>query len=264
MQDWCIGGRPPPTSGITAHYTVRHTNLDTTQCRPSPPPPPSAPSSLARRSPSPPRRCARAPRSALREKMFRGTRDAGVVRTPTVRQTASLTPPTPILPTRTQAVAVKRDVRVKADWSIGSPENTVSADAATPRARRDENRIRFKRTPRHPRRADSVPDRARERVAPRALLTRAPSPPFIRSCASTPPRSSSPAASASPPPSTRTTVVPVRLNQPIARTTRRGIIVRRRHAWAGAEGGRGEPVPPRPRSDSPDAYPPSSSDRPRD
>ena len=24
-----------------------------------------------------------------------------------------------------QAVAVKRDVRVKADWSLGSPENTV-------------------------------------------------------------------------------------------------------------------------------------------
>jgi hypothetical protein len=79
--------------------------------------------------------------------MFRGTRDAGVVaEPPTVRRTAPLTPPTPILPTRTQAVAVKRDVRVKADWSIGSPENTVSADAATPRARRDENRIRFKRT----------------------------------------------------------------------------------------------------------------------
>ena len=65
--------------------------------------------------------------------MFRGTRDAGVVgEPPTVRRTAPLTPPTPILPTRTQAVAVKRDVRVKADWSIGSPENTVSADAATP------------------------------------------------------------------------------------------------------------------------------------
>ena len=50
--------RAPAPRGISAHVPDLRQRTNRQRCRPSPPPPPSAPSSRARRSPSPPRRCA--------------------------------------------------------------------------------------------------------------------------------------------------------------------------------------------------------------
>ena len=117
-----------------------------------------------------------------------------------------------------QAAAVKRNVAVKADWSLGSPENAVSPlpimiFSAIFIAPGIANWFLacLIASPRYP---DPVAcRRVRQLSAVLGRETESSSPlssdAFVRSCASTPRRSFSPGVSASRPPSTRTTVAPV-------------------------------------------------------